>query len=933
MGSSGGLGPVRRLLGVLFLMLAGPSAVLGQQVHRNGFEGLKTSLVRSGFDAPYEENAHATTDQGVHDGQRCEYLKLQAKPGNFIYYQYSTGRVPIGEEMNASLWVKANRPGVQLLARVVLPNERDPNNLDYRLTTYIRGDVYRNAGRWQSLALGRPVQLAKQQQQLMQAKLERSVNFADAYVDALVLNVYGGPGPTEVWIDTLEVGPIMPDSSIKPAVTSPAMDNIKPAITRPGSRHMPAVEFNGNQLTVGGKRFFFRGVRHSDTPLRALRAAGFNVVFFDKSTSPALLQEAVDLGFWIVPQHKVLSDDARLASTAGISKDVSRYAESDAVIFHHLGDTLTFEQAVLISRAAQSIRQVDPGRPLTADVWDGMMPYSRSLNLIGVHRWPLMTTLELPKYREWLDQRRRLANPGSFTWTWVQTHMPDWFTHILYERSSAAAFHEPVGPLPDQIRLLTYTALAAGSRGLGFWSDRFLADSHQGRDRLLCCALLNQELDMLEPLLVAVDDPPQWIDTSLPNVKAAVLRTAKGLLVLPIWQGQGAQFVPGQAAASKLTMVVPQVPQSMQAWEVTPGDVRGLRAEREVGGTKVTLLEFGLTTAIVFTSDTNNLIVRFQEQARSRRKDAAQWTYDLAYYEMTKILITHDQLEKQGHTLPDAQALITDAQKRLQTAKNLWNNHLFSEAYLEGQRALRPMRILMRNQWGQAIKGLDSPVASPYAVTYFTLPRHWQFMEQVSKSVAAANVLAGGDFEIIPEGVQEAWKVEEPTLDDVELLAQRVGEIQLPQSIKGGKPGAAEFPHQGKQCAMLQIKPKNKAAVPTALERTLLAITSPAVKLQPGTLVQVSGWVRIPVPITASPDGALFYDSAGGEPLAIRLTEPTPWKKFTLYRRVPASGTISVTLALTGLGTVYFDDVRVEPLVPAAATGFDPKRVGGGGGP
>jgi hypothetical protein len=61
-------------------------------------------------------------------------------------------------------------------------------------------------------------------------------------------------------------------------------------------------------------------------------------------------------------------------------------------------------------------------------------------------------------------------------------------------------------------------------------------------------------------------------------------------------------------------------------------------------------------------------------------------------------------------------------------------------------------------------------------------------------------------------------------------------------------------------------------------------------------------------------DGALFYDTAGGEPLAIRLTDATKWKKYTLYRKVPASGQIGVTLALTGLGAVYFDDVRIEPL-------------------
>ena len=36
---------------------------------------------------------------------------------------------------------------------------------------------------------------------------------------------------------------------------------------------------------------------------------------------------------------------------------------------------------------------------------------------------------------------------------------------------------EPIGPQPEQIRLLTYLGLAAGCRGLAFSSDRFLEDN------------------------------------------------------------------------------------------------------------------------------------------------------------------------------------------------------------------------------------------------------------------------------------------------------------------------------------------------------------------------------------------------------------------------------------------------------------------------
>jgi hypothetical protein len=40
---------------------------------------------------------------------------------------------------------------------------------------------------------------------------------------------------------------------------------------------------------------------------------------------------------------------------------------------------------------------------------------------------------------------------------------------------------------------------------------------------------------------------------------------------------------------------------------------------------------------------------------------------------------------------------------------------------------------------------------------------------------------------------------------------------------------------------------------------------------------------------------------------------------------VPASGSISLTLATTGLGAVLFDDVRIEPLVPRDAPALAPR--------
>ncbi|MSQ95145.1 MAG: hypothetical protein EXR98_11400 [Gemmataceae bacterium] len=920
---------------ICFFTIAG-LAFAQTAVHRNGFES-KPGWAKGGADAAFDVTAHKIDDRDPHNGRGSEYIELDAKQGKFIHYVYPVGKAPITEELRASLWLRSNRTGMQIMARVVLPKERDPNNVDYLLTTYIRGDTYQQAGQWQMVELSRPVKLAKEQQQLMNAQLgnKRQVDFTGAYIDALVLNLYAGPGPTKVWIDDMEVGPV---TQSPPFQTVERKDNANPSkgasITRPANASV--VEFNANRLTVGNRRMLFRAIRYTDTMLPVLRSAGFNSVFFERDVNPAMLKEASELGLWIVPEFRVTNDQGAALSPDDITRQIQRYADNDAILFHRIGGLLSLENATLVARATQVARGADPAHPIAADVWDGLLPYSRSVNLVGVHRFPLMTTLELPKYREWIEARRRLANPGTFTWTWIQTHLPDWYSEILYNQNAKAEFKEPVGPQPEQIRLLAYTALASGCRGLAYWSDRFLADSHQGRDRLLACALLNQEMDMLEPLLVTVEDPPQWIDTSVTAIKAAVMRCDKGVLVLPIWQGKSSQFVPGQAAVSKLVITVPQVPKTAQAWEVSPGDVRGLKVERVDTGVRVTLPEFGLTSAILFTADTN-LVGRFQDQARARRQDAAQWSHDMAFHEYEKVVKVQAELEKQGVTIADANSLLNDSKRRLEKSQQLWKTRNFSEAYHEAERALRPVRILMRAHWEKAVRGLDTPVASPYAVSFFTLPRHWQFMDQVRKPGTALgrNQLRGGDFELAPERKLEGWKESRETLDDLELIADRVSELNAmrldakdPKNAKKTEsksisPKGPVYPVEGRQCAMLQIKPHEGRLPPSALERTHVSLTSSDVKLPAGTLVQISGWVNIPAPITASPDGAMMFDNAGGEPLAIRWTESTAWKKYTVYRRVPASGTINVTLTMTGIGTVYFDDVRVEPLIPPNA-GFDP---------
>lgn len=910
-------------LGSLFVL--SPKPLFGQQILQFGFEGRSTSWKAGSSDAAFKVLAHRLTEESAHSGQRCEFVSVSIEKGSFIHYSLDLPKAPITEELNLNLWVKSNRPGIQLLCRMVLPRERDPKNPAQPLTVLVRCEPYQTT-RWKPLHLAMPVKRLREQQQLLTHQLGREVVTAGAYLDQLVLNVCDGTGQVDVWIDDLEIGPVE-DARRLPSPEPGARETPgRPASIAESGPGQPLtanrrgeVQLRGNHLWVGGKRFFLRGIRATGSPpLSTLREAGFNTVWLDESTPGGMVEDAVSQGLWVVPTIANSRTYAQggggkleglLTSRDAFGQKVSRFMEQDAVLAWDLGSNLGADRFPDVAKLARAFRMADPHRPVLADVWDGYRGYSRSVDqlLLGTHRWPLFTTLEMPAYRQWLDMRRQLT-PDSYCWTWIQTHLPDWFVKMCEQDKDE--FQEPIGPQPEQIRLLTYTAIAAGYRGLAFWSDRYLSDLQQGKDRLLAMALLNQEMQMLERVLVNAENNVGWIDTNKPEVKAAVFRTGDGsVLVLPIWIGPGSQFVPGQAATSELIVTVPGVPITATAWEVSPGRIQGYKLERTLGGTTVKLRNFSLTTALLFTSDLgpSGLIVNLQSQQRDMGRLAGQWLHDQAQEELGKVERVQAELERQGHTLPDAQAILDRARQALVRSMQSRRNGEHGEAYGQAEIALRSLRVLMRAHWDRAVRDLDTPVASPYAVSFYTLPRHWRMIDQFQQMRLGVNVLPGGDFETPPASEQQGWTVQEvPSLDDVQMTVRRV---------------ESEF-HAGKQSLMIQVQAKDPRLEPAALERTYVALHSPKVKAEPGTLVRISAWVKIPGRIKASMDGALLFDSIGGEPLAARLVEATgKWKKISLYRKVPASGEVYVTLAMSGLGKVYFDDVRIEPLATTTARG------------
>ena len=944
-----------------------------EQIHRHQFGGKKTVLLRGEANVRVDEEAHDISTLSFHSQPSSEHLKLKcaAATGDaaFVNYYYNTPPAPINEMLTAGVWVKATRAGIQLRARVVFPNEPDPANPQSALTTLIVGQTYpaEKSRQWYKLTLENVPDLLGKHLPVLQVKTGRAVNSAGAYIDQLVLNLYAGPGSTDIWIDDLDIGPIKPD--LRPDQGSPGAPGIPAKLQRPGERPVGGrqIEQRGGQLFVDGKPFFFRSIRYTGTPLHVLRQAGFDTVWFPPETDASLLETASREGWLVVPSMPLAAarrSEEEIStidrSDEGLNSIIRKFAGSD-VLFWDLGGGRTLEQSARVKRTFDLIRAQDPRRPRGADLWEGFNVYSRYLDVVGAHRWPLFTNLDMAKYRDWLAQRRTLTAADRATyWTWIQNHLPDWYITEVLGQKLDQPFNDPIGPHPEQVRVMAYIAVACGCRGLGFWSDRYLADSHHGRDRLQGMALLNAELDMLSPVIMFASARTRWLETSNPNVKAALIGGTggqRGCVLLPIWMGPGTQFVPDQGAIPELKVVVPLVQDGADPWRITPAGVECLahNAKKEVGGTELTIKEFDLVAPIVFTSDRPKLVAWWQDYTRKYGQLAARWAMDMAAVEYKKVAAVHKQLTAMGVQVKGADVLFGQSFHFHEESRKQFAAEMYDKAYQDAMRALRPLRVIMRDHWLQATATLDTPTASQYAVSYFSLPKHWELFHEIQASHLSPNLLPHGGFEFngkVPHGgvrvdALPGWSGRFGTSDGVVAAAGIIPAekyIEKPETRPPPVPAKGPFapgreipspdegytpptPELGKSLLRLEVRRrtemgsdgKQEEVKPGPLEHTFLAVDSPPVNLPPGTLVRVSAWLRVPQEIQGSADGLLFYDDAGGEPLAVRATTIPHWKHFHLYRRVPASGKISVTVALTGVGAAYVDDIRIEPFIPNAS--------------
>ncbi|MDA1015640.1 MAG: hypothetical protein O3A00_14450 [Planctomycetota bacterium] len=905
---------------LLLLLVAGPTIAAD---HHEGFD-----TDRPTWQARYDQRRVRVVSHRRHPfiyvhGRSSEYMEFDVRPSEQrVRVEHVLPPARVIEDLVGQVWVRSNRPGWTVKLRVVFPHQRDPRTRAV-LSTYIVGDASTKIGEWQLLKCDQVGTRVRDQIVRLRAVLnEPFLDKRDLYVDRIVVDASLLPGPSEVLLDELRISPMIPAGKTAPVQQ---VAGEEPQQQRP-------IEFRLDQLMTNGQPIFPRIMPYHGESSDVLRESGINVAMIPDYRDRAVVARLRKDGLWLTatPPRARAGDGTVLGERAASLLPFG--AETDGILFWYLGTRITSNLQGELAAWAEQIQSADRAdRPLAGDVMSSERVFSRNLQMLSVSRHFLNTTFSLQDYRDWIEQKRKLALPGTFFWTWIQTEPTS--ANVRRRRDAGQI---PIVIEPELIRLQAYAALSAGCRGIGYWKTSRLDSEQPGaEERRLMLNILNAELEILGSWLatgrgvqhVAIHNGPEQSREeverfSLPNLlggfrddrpkatpqrqtqelQAAVIHCEKGRILLPMWLQKNAQFVPGQMSLEQATMIVPGVPASASAWEITTTGIRSLGRERATGGIRVTVSDLDQVAAIVISSD-RMAVEELRIKARKTEQPTSRLWIELAKAKRERVLAVNRQLDSLGVGIRDADRLAAQSSLSIRQAESAVARLDYNAARIHARQALRMLRILQRAHWLKAANRHSSPISSPHLVCFQTLPDHWRMVSAIGRSSMRldANLLRSGGFEDFDTMVVEGWQHAQNIIDGVRASA----ELKRDRTAK-----------EGKSTLRLVAGVEPDRETPKFIEHSPIVVTTPPVNLQSGQIVHVSGWIKLNTPVISSQDGIMIYDSILGPLGAIRWRDASDWQRFEMIREVQRSGPFTLTLSLNGLGEVQLDDLRIVPHTP-----------------
>ncbi len=383
-------------------------------------------------------------------------------------------------------------------------------------------------------------------------------------------------------------------------------------------------------LTVGGTPQLVRAIDHCGEPFAWLKSLGFNTVRLATAVTPEQFREAEECGIWLI------------APPPG-SHTVEQYGSSlNQVVAWDLGAGLTELDLDLARQRAQQLKSVpDESKcAVLCQPREAVWEYSRIADMTVLQPPGPHSALPLARYGQWYLSRSRLLRLNSHFWAAIHTQ----FSPALMQQISLMGTPRsvPLSLEPDQIRLMTYHAIASGARGLLFCSASRLDDNDRMTQlRAQTLRRINQELALVEPWATTGQYDGD-LSSAGSVARISVLRTQRSRLVIVIRQAEDQQYVAGPVPPQPVAFDLTNIPDTDDVYEVGEDGFRRITPQRKLG-LQVTLDKPSLISTIVTTQDP--LVVNFlASHAAHLRRYQDQLVGDIAAQMYAHVVETQQRL-------------------------------------------------------------------------------------------------------------------------------------------------------------------------------------------------------------------------------------------------------------------------------------------------
>ena len=887
---------------------------------------------------------HRHSAQEGYGKRGCEYMALQIPPDSgsvMLGMRIGTGR--LSDDVLPTVYIKSNKTGLRFMLRVILPltqEEVGPRGSSggqtAPLAILLAGGTYSFNGTWQRLRIDRPLDLLKKQA-LDLSREGRNIDITNAYYDMAYLDINGGEGELNLWIDDFDItgyDPVSPADFVRGSLGNPVKENVPrpPETTTPSANNSVPLSDDYNSLlanqslqipltasnqktvqvrTAGGtifvneSMFFIRAIRYQNEPLEYLRQLGFNTIWMDTPPSEGLMIQAQELGLWIIcpppltkPQWDVFSENSDTSYSPTYWDD--KYYR---VIAWTLGNVtkngLNIEQT---NRLCRRIRECDRNayRPILAQADENLRDYSRQADAVIISRDPMYSSLDMKRYLRWHQDITCLIQPGTPRICVIQTQ-PD----EKLKQSWNVNF--PNEPLPncipyEQLQMTTFVAAGSGIRGIFFDSQSPLNASDpdtQYRSRSL--ELINTRLSITDSffaagnqssLLPTTDKNLRYVMISVPN---------KGRLLLPLYLPQYAQYSLRGLSSPTTTITAPNIPTTYQAYRLTSNGLETINATRQTGDLKLEI-DSQVDWSMILLARESNVIASIFNRLKNydkRRSSVLLQELTANRLENFRQWFNADKASKEEIALYNA------ATGGLNRSNWAINQGLWSESDKSCYDAMNALRILEFSYWSSIVGTVREPNFHPAAVSFRTMRLFYLWHQKMQSFRQSENILPVGNFESVEEFLDSNWKLyldEKPNKN-----IDATGDIN-PRAAYNGNSGL-RITAQTKDGMQKEI---------ALLDRIPIAIMSPAIQVEPYELVKITCNVNIIQQLDCTVDGLTIREVSSSDALTCRLFRTVGWQHIVLFRNADKDGKIQLSFELTGIGEAFIDDVRITRLVPSS---------------